>query len=447
MSMWGMNDGAALTGAAKFTNGAATFIDGASGSNTTFVTDGLEAGDTVVGFDGLLYRITAVASETAATLDRNYEGSTADNKTVIRTKLPRHIKITKDDGTGHTLQSLGIFGITDAERSAGVDNLGAVGVVVAGTCHRTVPAVTCAAPPTNTIAVAKVVIADNTIGITNHGFRTGTKLTYLSSSGSVIAGLANNTAYYAISKETTDSGTTFGQVAALSNSTFALASSLSNAQAGTALALTGTGHAAQTLIGDTATATATVTTGKVTSIAIASVGSAYTSAPATTLAAPATETVDASDAAVCVLADNEFVVASAFYAVVETGDAVTYADGGGTAVTGLTDATGYFIIKSGTSNRVGLATTNGRALAGTNIVFTVVGVGTAHTLIGTTPTATATLGMGTPGTTVGASEVGHIGWVKKTIGTGGRAGRVQYETLVAASSITGDAEDLATPDS
>ena len=55
--------------------------------------------------------------------------------------------------------------------------------------------------------------------------------------------------------------------------------------------------------------------------------------------------------------------------------------------------------------------------------------------------------MGTPSDTVGASEVSHIGWVKKTIGTGGRAGRVHYETLVAASSITGDAEDLATPDS
>ena len=40
----------------------------------------------------------------------------------------------------------------------------------------------------------------------------------------------------------------------------------------------------------------------------------------------------------------------------------------------------------------------------------------------------------------------HSGWVKRTIGTGGRAGRVHYETLVAASSITGDGEDLATPD-
>ena len=41
---------------------------------------------------------------------------------------------------------------------------------------------------------------------------------------------------------------------------------------------------------------------------------------------------------------------------------------------------------------------------------------------------------------------GHLGWVKRTVGTGGRAGRVHYETLVAASSMTGDGEDLATPD-
>ena len=37
--------------------------------------------------------------------------------------------------------------------------------------------------------------------------------------------------------------------------------------------------------------------------------------------------------------------------------------------------------------------------------------------------------------------VTHGGWVKRTSGTGGRAGRVFHETLVAASSITGDASD------
>ena len=443
MSLWGMNDGATLTGKSTWTNDDATLADGATGTNSTYVTDGVEVGDCLVGTDGLLYRVVTVTSETALEVDRVYEGSTSANQDITRMKLPRHIKITNDDGTGMTLQDLGIFGITDAERSAGVDNLSAVGEVLVGSCHRTVPAVTVAAPPTNTIATGSVSTADNTIGITNHGFRTGTKLNYLNGTGSSITGLSE-TAYYVIAKETTDSGSTFGD---LTNSTFALGSSLSNAQAGTAVALSGTGHATQTFIGDTATATATLVVGKVSKIAIASVGSAYVAAPTVTLAAPATETIDASDATKCVLADDEFVVASAFYGVIASGDPVTYADGGGTAVVGLTDATGYYLIKSGTSNRVGLATTKNRAIAGTAIDMTAVGVGTSHTLIGQTPTATATLGMGTPSTTVGASEVTHIGWVKKTIGTGGRAGRVFYETLVAASSITGDAEDLATPDS
>jgi len=39
------------------------------------------------------------------------------------------------------------------------------------------------------------------------------------------------------------------------------------------------------------------------------------------------------------------------------------------------------------------------------------------------------------------TEITHAGWVKRTVGTGGRSGRVSYETLVAMSSISGDAED------
>jgi len=40
-----------------------------------------------------------------------------------------------------------------------------------------------------------------------------------------------------------------------------------------------------------------------------------------------------------------------------------------------------------------------------------------------------------------ADAVPHAGWVLRKEGTGGRAGRVHYEVLVAASSITGDAAD------
>lgn len=42
------------------------------------------------------------------------------------------------------------------------------------------------------------------------------------------------------------------------------------------------------------------------------------------------------------------------------------------------------------------------------------------------------------------------GWVRKTTGSGGRAGRVTHETLVAMSNqggISTDAEDVAFPDS
>jgi len=40
-----------------------------------------------------------------------------------------------------------------------------------------------------------------------------------------------------------------------------------------------------------------------------------------------------------------------------------------------------------------------------------------------------------------ADNISHAGWVERTEGTGGRAGRVFYETLVAGSSITGDDAD------
>ena len=48
--------------------------------------------------------------------------------------------------------------------------------------------------------------------------------------------------------------------------------------------------------------------------------------------------------------------------------------------------------------------------------------------------------------TAATPAVTHAGWVVKTEGQGGRAGRVTYETLVAMGSMTGDAEDSAFPD-
>jgi len=44
--------------------------------------------------------------------------------------------------------------------------------------------------------------------------------------------------------------------------------------------------------------------------------------------------------------------------------------------------------------------------------------------------------------TAANNAVVHSGWVKRTVGTGGRSGRVQFETLVAGG-ISGDADDDA----
>jgi len=62
-----------------------------------------------------------------------------------------------------------------------------------------------------------------------------------------------------------------------------------------------------------------------------------------------------------------------------TGQKVTYSDGGGTVITGLTDETSYFIIKVD-QNTIQLATSASNAASSTAIDLTGLGAGTSHTL-------------------------------------------------------------------
>ena len=336
-----------------------------------------------------------------------------------------------------------ILGITSAESLGGLDNITAVNVgttslgsidyVGGNTYHGSAPTVTIPAPTVRTIATAKVTTGTNSIEIASHNIRTGTSLTYQDGGGTALAGLTDNTEYFAIRVD---------------EDNIKLGSSLSNAQAGTAINLTGTGNNAQTLEGTQATATATISGGKVTGITVTNVGSDYQTLPSITVAAPGgTGSLNLQQSAVLKTSTDEIVIPAALYAVLVTGDAMTYAQGGSGNQADLTDGTVYFAIKSGTSNRMKLATTYANAVAGTAIDLTAVAAGgSAHSFTGATASVTAVRGLGDSGDT-DSREVAHIGWVKKTVGTGGRAGRVHYETLVAASSISGDAEDIATPDS
>jgi hypothetical protein len=56
--------------------------------------------------------------------------------------------------------------------------------------------------------------------------------------------------------------------------------------------------------------------------------------------------------------------------------------------------------------------------------------------------------FGVDTTEAGVTDTTHAGWVRRTVGTGGRSGRVMHEVLVASSSISGDAaDDTELPDS
>lgn len=115
--------------------------------------------------------------------------------------------------------------------------------------------------------------------------------------------------------------------------------------------------------------------------------------------------------------------------VLQNGDLVTYAVAtGNTAIAGLTSGRQYYVVSSNSSGVRLSATAGGSAIDLTAGVSE-----TGHTLTGQTATAKAVVS--------GAQGVQHAGWNIRTVGTGGRAGRVQYETLVAMGSISTDASD------
>lgn len=188
--------------------------------------------------------------------------------------------------------------------------------------------------------------------------------------------------------------------------------------------------------GSSAAATATISGGVVTAITVTNVGSSYTSAPTVVVQVPVLTTPTSA-----VNTSTDVVTYTAHSLV--TGDTITYNNGGGTSATGLTSGTVYYAIRL-TDNTFKVATSASNATAGTAVDISGTGNNAQYFIIGkgVGATASSTLGSGTQ------AKVASPGWVKKTVGTGGRAGRVQYETLVAGRSlITGDAaDDLEAPD-
>jgi hypothetical protein len=417
MALWGKQDALAVTGTSvAVVNGDATV----TGTGTAFDTQ-VKNGDTLIISD-VKYKVLSVTSATALELATNYEGSTDAEILVASVFIQQSPKFL------NTTEKRSTLGIDSTESQAGGDNVTVVAVESAGARYLEVPAVTfsggagsnaaatatvaggvvtriavtnvgSAYTSTPTVAVAKpkrtiptsgVTIATEQIAYTTHGLVAAESVKYFHGGGAAITGLTNNTEY-------------FVSALGLAAGTFRLAASAAAAP----------GRANLTAPVATSGTAGEFTCGASTLAVGDRVVISGTNAGAGTITGYTTGTIYTVSA---VTGTSPSV--TGFTLTTEADAAIVTTAG---TLTGLTFKPYTIVLISGTGNNAQFFEIQATA---------------------DQATAVADLGSGEPAT------ITNPGWVLKTVGTGGRAGRVQYETLVAGRSlITGDAaDDLEAPD-
>ena len=416
MALWGKQDAATPTGTSiDVTNGSAAV----TGSGTTFLTD-IDAGDTLI-IGTVKYKVLSITSNTALTLTSNFEGSNATltiaSEPVRVQQSPKNLSLADKRNT---------YGVDATEAQAGGDNVVDVNISFAGTRYLgTAPAVTfsggggssaaatatisggavTAIAVTNvgssytsvpTVAIAKpariiptsgITTAADTVTYATHGLVAGEEVKYFHGGGTAATGLTNNTSYYVA---TANFATGVFSVKA-ANTTGTIAATVATSGTGGQFTCGNSSLAA----GDRVTITGTLGgTGTITG---------YTSGTTYKVSAVTGTSPNVTG----------------FTLQTNAGSAIVTTAG---TLTGLTYTTETIIDISGTGNNAQYFEIQATA---------------------DQATAVADLGSGEP------AAVMSPGWVLRTEGTGGRAGRVQYETLVAGRSlITGDAaDDIEFPDS
>jgi hypothetical protein len=428
MALWGNNDSKTASGTVSI---ASTGV--VTGSSTAFTTQA-KIGNTIKTSAGVEYQIVTITSDTVAlvimgTNNGNGTVTTASGLSYTLSEKPASVAHeSADSGVGVHGNSSKVFGVDTTEQSAGGDNVTNVAVASGATRYLEVPAVTfsggagssaaatasiaggavsaitvtnvgsaytsaptvAVAKPKRTIPTSGVSTANEEYTYATHGLVAGEEVKYNNGGGTSITGLTSGTSYYV-------------SALGLTANAFRVAASAGASAARTALA----------------------------GVAISGTAGQFT-CTATTLAVGDHVLISGT------LGGTGTITGYTTPKIYEV-----------SAVTGTSPSvTGFTLTNEDTT---AIVTTAGTPTGLTYTPYTIVLITATGNnaqyfeIQATADQATATASLGT-GSSAG-THVTHAGWVRRTVGTGGRAGRVQYETLVAAGSIAGDqADDIQFPD-
>ena len=423
MALWGNRDSKTASGTVAIaSNGAVT------GTGTSFTTQA-KIGNTIR-VAGVDYEIVAISSNTVCYVESGIQGgaitvvSPAAAYTLSEKPAFVAASETPDSGVGKSGNSNKVFGVDTAEAFDTVSRITEIGVATGGarylgsaptvtitggggtsaaatatiaggavtlitmtnvgSSYETVPTVTIA-KPRRVIPASGITVATDKFAYTAHGLVANEAVKYYNGGGSSATGLTSATTYYVAN-------------AGLVANAFEVKAAATSGTLVATVATSGTAGqftcGASTLaVGDRVKITGTLGgTGTITGYATG----------------------------------NTYKVS-----------AVTGSSPSVTGFTLTTEAAGAIVTTAGTL--VGLTYT-------TETVINISGTGNNaqyFEIQATADQATAVANRGGGTNYEDVSGVTHAGWVRRTVGTGGRAGRIQYETLVAMGSITGDqADDL-----
>jgi hypothetical protein len=426
MALWGKQDAAAPSqGTTVGVTNAGTTL---TGRGTAFLTD-LDVGDVLIITSGTTTknRVAAIASDTSLTLADNFTGSTNASLAIANVKIQQQPKSVYQNSNTPIKQAAleTVFGIDVTEMKAGGDNVVSVALNnVVGTRYLEVPAVTFSggggssaaatatiaagavtavtvtnvgsaytsaptvaiAKPRRTIPTTGIATTTDIITYATHGLAIADQVKYFNGGGASATGLTDGNTYYVANAGFT--ANTFEVRVAATAGTLAATVATSGTAGQFTCGNSTLAAADRVTITGTNTGTGTIT-GYVS-------GTSY-KVSAVTGTSPSV---------------------TGFTLTLEDGPAIVTTAG---TLIGLTYITSTVIDLSGTGNNAQYFEI--QAAADQALAF-------------------STLGSGTQATPA------NPGWVKRTVLTGGKAGRVQYEVLVAGRSlISGDApDDIALPD-